>query len=94
MTMLIRHAKFDDIQGLVPLLSQLGYPCDLETLTTRFVRFLKNAGYGIVICTIDNNVVGLIAWSKSELFVADIARTLLKVILLETQGVKIIGLKV
>ena len=54
--------------------TQLGYPCDPEDLRSRFLKFLKNPGYGITVCEMDNEIVGLVAWSKSDLFVLDKVR--------------------
>ena len=70
----LRHANIDDIPEFLPLLSQLGYPCELKELKVRFVNFLNNPGYGVVICEMDNEIVGLVAWSKSDLFVSDKVR--------------------
>lgn len=70
----IRCANINDIPGLSPLLAQLGYPCDLEDLGKRFLRFLNNPGYGIAVCEMSNEIVGLVAWSKSDLFVSDKVR--------------------
>ena len=40
----------------------------------RFVNFLNNPEYSVVIYEMDNKVVGLVAWSKSDLFVSDKVR--------------------
>jgi ribosomal protein S18 acetylase RimI-like enzyme len=71
---LIRYATKSDIPELPPLLAELGYPRTLEDLKARFIRFLNNPGYGIAVCEIDNEIVGLVAWSKSDLFVSDKVR--------------------
>lgn len=71
---MIRHAKLKDIPGVLPLLTQLGYPWELKDLEARFIRFLDNPGYGVAVCERNTEVVGLIAWSKSDLFVLDKVR--------------------
>ena len=71
---MIRHAEFEDIPSLLPLLSELGYPCELEDFKARFLRFLSNPGYGVAVCQIDSEIVGFAAWSKSNLFVLDKVR--------------------
>jgi GNAT superfamily N-acetyltransferase len=60
--------------GALPLLTQLGYPCHLDVLKTRFVRFLENPCYGVAVCEMNAEVLGLVAWSKSDLFVSDTVR--------------------
>lgn len=72
--LIIRHAKFNDIPGVLPLLTQLEHPCESEGLKARFIRFLDNPGYGVAVCEMDTEIVGLIAWSKSDLFVSDKVR--------------------
>lgn len=72
--LIIRHAQVTDIPGLLPLLVQLGYPCELESLQARFIRFLDNPGYGVAIYEMNTEIIGLVAWSKTELFVSDKSR--------------------
>lgn len=72
--MIIRHADLSDVPSLLPLLEQLGYPTSLEALTVRFKHFLQNAGYGVVVCEMNDNIIGFVAWSKSDLFVLDSVR--------------------
>ncbi|MFY9589608.1 GNAT family N-acetyltransferase [Rickettsia endosymbiont of Halotydeus destructor] len=67
----IRPITIKDISNILPLMSQLGYSCSLEELTARFKSFINNDGYGVVVAKLDSKVVGLIAWSKSLLFVSD-----------------------
>jgi hypothetical protein len=63
-----------DIPGLLRLLSQLGHPCELEDWRTRFLRFAKNPGYGVAVSKIKREIVGLVAWSRSDLLVLDRVR--------------------
>lgn len=67
----IRNAATSDIEALLPLLDQLGYPTTKEELEQRFSRFLANEGYGVAVACIENKIVGFVAFSKSNLFVSD-----------------------
>ena len=73
-SIVIRHANINDIPDILPLLAQLGYPCDLKDLRARFKRFIQNPGYGVVVACLDDRSVGWVAWSKSDLFVLDKVR--------------------
>ncbi len=70
----IRHAELNDMPKILPLLAQLGYPCELEDFQARFIRFLNNPGYGVALCEMNTEIIGLVVWSKSELFVSDKSR--------------------
>lgn len=72
--MKIRTANTDDIPELIPLMAELGYPCTLEALTLRFQRFTQNLGYGVAVCNLNHEIVGFVAWSKSDLFTLDKVR--------------------
>lgn len=70
----ICNAKQTDIEGILPLLEQLGYPTTKELLEQRFVSFLSNEGYGIAIACLKDKILGFVAFSKSQLFVSDTTR--------------------
>ncbi|KJV80304.1 GNAT family N-acetyltransferase [Rickettsia hoogstraalii] len=70
----IHKATLDNITNILPLMAQLGYSSSSEELTARFKNFINSDGYGIAIASLDNKIVGLIAWSKSLLFVLDKTR--------------------
>ncbi|MEY4463769.1 MAG: hypothetical protein RLZZ81_740 [Pseudomonadota bacterium] len=70
----ISLATLDNIPNILPLMSQLGYPSSLDDLTTRFKNFINNDGYGVALASLDNKIVGFIAWSKSILFVSNKTR--------------------
>lgn len=70
----IRHATHKDIPELLPLMSELGYPCSLSLLEQRFKKFIANNGYGVLVALDDIKVIGFVAWSKSDLFVLDKSR--------------------
>lgn len=70
----IRQATPHDLFQLVPLLAELGYPTNLEELTARFQRFLQYPGHGVAVCERGKQIIGFVAWSKSDLFVSDMAK--------------------
>lgn len=81
---MIRNAALNDMPGLLPLLAQLGYPCILEDLEARFIKFLDNPCYGVAVCEINSDIVGMIAWSKSDLFVLDKVRFHIEGLIVQT----------
>ena len=64
----------EDIPHLLPLMAQLGYPTTLQELEERFQTFINFDGYGVVVATMDDKLVGLVAWSSSKTFVLDKTR--------------------
>ena len=70
----IRKATSSDIEGLLPLIEQLGYPSTKDELAKRFNDFCSIDGYGVAAACIENKIIGFVAWSKSKLFVSDIVR--------------------
>lgn len=70
----IRSAEFSDIEALLPLLDQLGYPVTKDKLEQRFIKFLFVEGYGVAVACVSNKIVGFVAFSKSNLFVSDTVR--------------------
>nr|WP_253307436.1 GNAT family N-acetyltransferase [Rickettsia endosymbiont of Ceutorhynchus assimilis] len=79
----IQLATISDVNGILPLMAQLGYPCSLNQLRDRFKNFINNEGYGIAIANLDNKIAGLIAWSKSMLFVSDKVRFHIEALIVE-----------
>ncbi len=71
---IIKIADERDIAGILPLLSDLGYPSTFDILLNRFRKFIKIDGYGVAVAKHANKVVGFIAWSRSNLFLADKVR--------------------
>jgi hypothetical protein len=67
-TITIRRANIDDISAMLPLMAQLGYPTTLHELEKRFLIFTGTSDYGVAVACTDDNIVGLVAWSKSILF--------------------------
>lgn len=68
---IIRNAGPSDIETLLPLLEQLGYPTTKESLEKRFAKFLSYEGYGVAVACLDSKIIGFVAWSQSNLFVSD-----------------------
>ena len=71
---MIRHAKLKDTPELLSLLSELGYPATLENLNRRFLKFLDNPGYGVAVCEMNEEIMGLVAWTKTDNLVSDATR--------------------
>ncbi len=71
---MIRYATIDDTPSLLPLLSELGYPATLEDLNRRFLKFVKNPGYGIAVCEMDEKITGLMAWAATDHLISDATR--------------------
>jgi GNAT superfamily N-acetyltransferase len=65
----IRTATIADVPAIIPLIQQLGYPTSEDEFRLRFQRFTQNSGYGVAVASINSQVVGWVAWSKSELLV-------------------------
>ena len=72
----IRPASPNEVDKLLPLMEQLGYPQTLEAMTSRINLFLKQDGYGIAVAeeTSTRKIVGWVAWSKSILIVSSAVR--------------------
>lgn len=71
---MIRHATIDDTPRLLPLLSELGYPTTLEDLNRRFLKFVKNPGYGVAVCEMNEEITGFIAWTTTDHLISDATR--------------------
>ena len=71
---IIRHAKLKDAPTLLPLLSELGYPTTLEDLNRRFLKFVKNLGCGVAVCEMNEDITGLVAWTKTDHLISDATR--------------------
>jgi len=81
----IRLANFEDIPHLLPLMAQLGYPTSSKEFTKRFKIFTKLPGYGVAVACENSNIIGLVAWSKSSLFVSNTTRFHIEAIVLDQQ---------
>lgn len=72
--MIIRHATIDDTPKLLPLLSELGYPATLEDLNRRFLKFVNNPGFGVAVSEMNEEITGLVAWTKTDHLISDATR--------------------
>jgi GNAT superfamily N-acetyltransferase len=70
----VRIATVNDVPSLLPLIEMLEYPTTEQILEKRFMNFIKLDGYGVAVALAEDKVTGLIAWSKSMLFVSDAVR--------------------
>lgn len=66
---IIRTATISDVPAILPLIKQLGYATSEDEFRLRFQKFTQNSGYGVAVAIIDSQIVGWVAWSKSELLV-------------------------
>jgi hypothetical protein len=71
---MIRHATIDDTPKLLPLLSALGYPTTLEDLNRRFLKFVKNPGFGVAVYEMNEDITGFVAWTKTDHLISYAAR--------------------
>lgn len=81
----IRKAYHQDIDSLLPLMEQLGYPTSLQAFEERFQSFLHLDDYGIALATSQNLVIGFVAWSKSRIFVIDKIRIHIEALVVHDQ---------
>ncbi len=86
---IITECKITEINSILSLMEQLGYPAEIEQLTNRFSNFINIPGYGAAIAISNDNVIGLIAWSKSNLFVKDGARIHIEALVVDKEYRKI-----
>ncbi len=70
----IRMATKADLPQILPLMTELGFPCTSDELQKRFDAFMRLDGYGIVVACKDTIICGFIAWSYSRFILADRAR--------------------
>jgi GNAT superfamily N-acetyltransferase len=67
----IRKARENDIKDLLPLIAELGYPTHFDKFTKLFNKFTNLDGYGIAVAAKEDKIAGFVAWSKSQLLIAD-----------------------
>ena len=66
-----REATISDVSELLPLLAQLGYETTKLELTERLHLYVNSANYGLIVSSHNGTISGLIAWSKTNLFVSN-----------------------
>ncbi len=69
--MIIRPIKFKDIPVMSNLLTQLGYPCSLEQVHSRFEHLFTLRDYFTFVAEKDNVVVGMVGFSKQFAYELD-----------------------
>jgi GNAT superfamily N-acetyltransferase len=79
----LRHCRIEDIAALLPLMEQFGRPATKDVLSGRFQSFIQNIGYGVVVACIDNQPIGLVAWSKSQFFIYDKIRFYIEILVVD-----------
>jgi GNAT superfamily N-acetyltransferase len=62
--MIIRPIKFKDIPIMQSLITQLGYPCTVEQVQSRFERLFTLRDYQTFVAEKDEVVVGMVGFSK------------------------------
>jgi GNAT superfamily N-acetyltransferase len=79
----LRHCTIEDIAALLPLMEQFGRPATKDVLSSRFQSFIQNIGYGVVVACINNQPIGLVAWSKSQFFIYDKMRFYIEILVVD-----------
>ena len=67
----IRNYQASDIEELIPLYADLGYPVTAEVLRKRLGILLHQPSYQLLVAVLDEKVVGLIGFSKMYFFERD-----------------------
>lgn len=67
---MIRPASISDLVEIQNLVNQLGYFPTEEILEKALKIYIESENYGIFVEVIDNRIVGLIAYSKTKIFVS------------------------
>ena len=62
--MIIRPIKYKDIPTMQSLITQLGYPCTLEQVQSRFEHLFTLRDYFTFVAEKDDVVVGMVGFSK------------------------------
>lgn len=69
--MKIRKASLSDVDFLLPLYSDLGYPTEKATLEKRLTSLFSNPDYGCLVAEYEGVVLGFIGYTKLYFFEAD-----------------------
>lgn len=69
--MRIRPIKYKDIPVMQSLITQLGYPCTLEQVQSRFDHLFTLRDYLTFVAEKDNVVVGMVGFSKQFAYELD-----------------------
>ena len=71
MNFTIRMAEYKDMQSMLLLLAQLGYPATAADFEKRFQTFPHLPGHGVAVATLSDQVIGWVAWSASPIFITN-----------------------
>lgn len=69
--MIIRPIKFKDIPVMQSLITQLGYPCTLEQVQSRFEHLFTLRDYMTFVAEEDDIVAGMVGFSKQFAYELD-----------------------
>ena len=69
--MIVRPIKYKDIPVMSSLLTQLGYPCTLEQVQSRFGYLFTLRDYCTFVAEKDDVVVGMVGFSKQFAYESD-----------------------
>lgn len=72
--LLIRAAVVSDLEAMLPLMAQLGYPQNLEDFKKKFKNFLEQKDANIIVAELENKIVGWVAWANTFLIVSPMRR--------------------
>ena len=66
--MKIRKAKPEDVNHLVSLMGELGYPVSRETIEENLSAYERTAGYEVLVAEHEDNILGCISLHVIKLF--------------------------
>ena len=69
--MMIRPIKFKDFPAIQPLLTQLGYPANVEAVQARFEHLCTLRDYEVFVAEENNEIVGMLGFIKQFAFEMD-----------------------
>ena len=69
--MMIRPIKFKDFPAMQPLLTQLGYPANVEAVQARFEHLCTLRDYEVFVAEENNEIVGMLGFIKQFAFEMD-----------------------
>ena len=70
----LRFAEISDVEPILSLMIQLGYPQDLNNFKRRFQLFTQEKNNKVVVAETKGKIIGWVAWSKNILFVSEATR--------------------
>lgn len=55
-----------DVESLMPLFAQLGYPLSYEEIHCNLSSYLGQSHYGVAVAVVNGHVVGWVAWTQTR----------------------------